>query len=88
VGKDLMEIKYMIGTGGVLVHSKNPGEILSAGNFSKENPVSLRPQHPKYLLDKTYILSAMGLLAQDHPDKAVRIMKKYLVEVCNHQEVI
>lgn len=86
VGKDLMEIKYMIGTGGVLVHSKNPADILRAGNFSKENPISLRPQHPNYLLDKTYILSAMGLLAQDYPDKAVRIMKKYLIEVCNHQE--
>jgi uncharacterized protein (TIGR01319 family) len=81
MGKDLMEVKYIIGTGGVLVHSKNPANILNAGTFNKENPVSLRPQDPKYLLDKTYILSAMGLLAQDYPDKAVRIMKKYLVEV-------
>lgn len=80
-GKDLMEVKYMIGTGGVLVHSKNPGDILKAGTFDMNNPVSLRPRHPKYLLDKTYILSAMGLLAQDHPNMAVRIMKKYLVEV-------
>ena len=37
-----MEVKYMIGTGGVLVHSKNPGEILSAGTFDSENPVSLK----------------------------------------------
>lgn len=81
MGKDLMEAKYMIGTGGVLVHSKNPADILKAGGFDKNNPVSLRPRHPNYLLDKTYILSAMGLLAQDYPDKAVRIMKKYLVEV-------
>jgi len=81
MGKDLMEVKYIIGTGGVLVHSENPANILNAGTFNKENPVSLRPQDPKYLLDKTYILSAMGLLAQDYPDKAVRIMKKYLVEV-------
>lgn len=81
IGKDLMEVKYMIGTGGVLVHSDNPGEIMSAGTFDKENSVSLRPKHPKMLIDKTYILSSMGLLAQDYPDKAVRIMKKYLIEV-------
>ncbi|MEG1256687.1 methylaspartate mutase accessory protein GlmL [Clostridium sp.] len=81
LGKDLMDVKYMIGTGGVLVHSKNPGEILNAGTFNKENAVSLRPKMPKTLVDKTYILSSMGLLAQDYPDKAVRIMKKYLVEV-------
>ncbi|GAA0116412.1 methylaspartate mutase accessory protein GlmL [Clostridium senegalense] len=81
IGKDLMKVKYMIGTGGVLVHSKNPGDILNAGTFTKENPTSLKPEEPEFLLDKSYILSAMGLLAHDHPDKAVRIMKKYLVNV-------
>lgn len=80
-GKDLMEVKYMIGTGGVLVHSDNPGEILKAGAFDKSDPTFLKPQKAKYLLDKTYILSAMGLLSEDHPDIAVRIMKKYLIEV-------
>lgn len=80
-GKDLMEVNYMIGTGGVLVHSNNPGEILKAGTFNNENAISLRPINPKYFIDQTYILSAMGLLAFDYPDKAVRIMKKYLVEV-------
>lgn len=81
IGKDLMEVKYMIGTGGVLVHSNNPGAIMNAGTFNVENAVSLRPKNPKMLIDKTYILSSMGLLAQDYPDKAVRIMKKYLIEV-------
>lgn len=80
-GKDLMEVKYMIGTGGVLIHSENPGEILKAGTFTMENPQSLKPRNPKFLIDKTYILSSMGLLAQELPDMAVRIMKKYLVEV-------
>lgn len=80
-GKDLMEVKYMIGTGGVLIHSKNPGKILKAGTFTMDNPQSLKPKNPKFLIDKTYILSSMGLLAQELPDMAVRIMKKYLVEV-------
>ncbi|MCB2290259.1 glutamate mutase L [Clostridium sp. CS001] len=81
IGKDLMEVKYMIGTGGVLVHSHNPQDILKAGAFDAENPMYLKPRNPMYLIDKTYILSAMGLLAKDYPDKAVRIMKKYLVKV-------
>ena len=80
-GKDLMEVKYMIGTGGVLVHSNNPEDILKAGAFDIENPMYLKPRNATYLLDKTYILSAMGLFSQDYPDKAVRIMKKYLVKV-------
>lgn len=80
-GKDLMEVKHMIGTGGVLVHSANPGDILKAGAFSVENLTSLKPRNPEFLLDKTYILSAMGLLCEDLPDIAVRIMKKYLISI-------
>lgn len=80
-GKDLMEVKYMIGTGGVLVHSANPGDILKAGSFSSENLTSLKPRNPEFLLDKTYILSSMGLLCEDLPDIAVRIMKKYLITI-------
>lgn len=80
-GKDLLEAPYVIGTGGVIVHSKNPKEILKAGNFNPEEPIYLKPENPKYMLDKTYILSAMGLLAQSNPNLAIKIMKKYLVEV-------
>lgn len=80
-GKDLMDVKYMVGTGGVIIHSKNPAEILNAGTFNMEDGTHLKPKKPGFLLDKTYILSAMGLLAQDLPDLAVRIMKRYLVEV-------
>jgi uncharacterized protein (TIGR01319 family) len=81
VGKDLIKAPYVIGTGGVIVHSENPSEILKAGNFDSNEPIYLRPKDPKFLIDKSYILSAMGLFAQDMPDMAVRIMKKYLIEV-------
>lgn len=80
-GKDLLEVKYLIGTGGVLVHSEHPAEILRAGTFDEASPTYLKPINPEYLLDKTYIMSAMGLLAEEYPDMAVRIMKKYLVKV-------
>jgi len=80
-GKDLTKIKYLIGTGGVLVHSDNPKEILKAGLFSMEEPNYLKPEKPKLLLDKYYILSAMGLLAEEDKNLAIRLMKKYLVEI-------
>ncbi len=81
IGKDLLETPYVIGTGGVIIHSENPSDILKAGNFNEDNPVSLKPISPKFLIDKTYILSSMGLLAQDYPNVALRIMKKYLIEL-------
>ena len=80
-GKDLLNAPYIIGTGGVIVHSKNPKGILEAGKFNPNEPIYLKPENPKYMVDKTYILSAMGLLAQKEPDLAVKIMKKYLIEV-------
>lgn len=81
VGKDLLNTRYLIGTGGVLVHSQNPKKILKSGLFNPESPNYLKPEKPDILIDKTYILSAMGLLAEKYPDKAVRIMKKYIVRV-------
>lgn len=80
-GKDLTETPFVIGTGGVIIHSLNPKEILKAGNFNEQDPIHLKPMDPKFLVDRTYILSAMGLLAQEYPNTAIRIMKKYLVKV-------
>lgn len=80
VGKDLLNTKYLIGTGGVLVHSVNPKRILGAGLFNMESPNYLKPMNPEIMIDKTYILSSMGLLAEKYPDIAIRIMKKYIVK--------
>lgn len=80
IGKDLINTPYVIGTGGVIIHSEDPHRILASGNFNANEPVHLRPRNPRFLVDRTYILSSMGLLAQELPDVAVRIMKKYLIE--------
>lgn len=80
-GKDLQNLSCIIGTGGVLVNSKNPRSILEVGLYKDEEPNSLKPKAPKFLLDKEYVLSAMGLLSMVDEDKTVRILKKYIVEV-------
>nr|WP_312577647.1 methylaspartate mutase accessory protein GlmL [Sedimentibacter sp.] len=80
-GKDLMSLPFVIGTGGVIVNSDKPKNILEASLFTMEDPSSLKPRNPRYLLDKEYILSAMGLLAMIDKNKAIRILKKYIVEI-------
>lgn len=80
-GKDLSEIKYLIGTGGVIINNDKPEEILNSGLFTMEEPNSLRPAKPKLVVDKSYILSSMGLLAMLDEDLAIRMLKKYLVEI-------
>ena len=79
VGKDLTQAKYYIGTGGVVINSKNPVSILKYGLFKDEKPTELRPKNPQFMLDKDYILSAMGLLSIDYPEIALRIMKKRII---------
>ncbi|HEY8364807.1 MAG TPA: methylaspartate mutase accessory protein GlmL [Haloplasmataceae bacterium] len=78
-GKDLLDVKYLIGTGGILVHSNNPEDILKEGLFDKLEPTLLKPKAPLIKIDYDYILSSMGLLAFDLPDCAFRIMKKYII---------
>jgi len=80
-GKDLTDVKYVIGTGGIINNSRNPRKILDLTLFNEDNPLLLKPKYPKFLVDKTYIMSAMGLLANDYPDIAYQIMKEYLVEI-------
>ena len=80
-GKDLMELPYVLGTGGVIINSKNPKGILESSAFTMEDPTSLKPRRPKYLLDKEYIMSAMGLLSTINENMAVRMLKKYIVEI-------
>ncbi len=77
-GKDLTKIECVIGTGGVLVNSQNPKKILSKVLGNKKTYLELRPENPKYLLDKSYILASMGLLSEIDPLLALKIMKKHL----------
>ena len=80
-GKDLSKVNYVIGTGGVLVHNKNPEEILSAIKYSLNKGLELRPRNPGYMLDKDYILASMGLLAEIDALLALKIMKKHIVKI-------
>lgn len=77
-GKDLTEIKVVIGTGGVFAYGREAKAILEGVLFSKENPLVLKPKSPDYFVDRRYILYAIGLLAERAPEKAFRVGKKYL----------
>lgn len=81
IGKDLTETKYIIGTGGALINSKNPKVILETLKRNIKTPNELRPDNPEYLLDSDYILSAMGLLANEYPDVALEIMRKRIIKI-------
>ncbi|HOI46422.1 MAG TPA: methylaspartate mutase accessory protein GlmL [Bacilli bacterium] len=81
LGKDLTTSNYIIGTGGVVISSDNPVKMLKNAIQNPSKTMELRPKAPQYLLDKDYILSAMGLLSLEQPEIALRIMKRRIVEI-------
>ncbi len=78
-GKDLTQVKKAIITGGSLIHAKQIEKIARGVLYDYADPSSLKPKQAEILLDKAYILSAMGLLSQHAPDTALKIMKKELL---------
>lgn len=80
-GKDLTEVRTIIGTGGALIHSQDPSSIFQAACYSSKQPNLLKPKNVRFLLDSNYILYAGGLLSEQWPDLALQIMKKQLLEV-------
>ncbi|MGN0400393.1 MAG: methylaspartate mutase accessory protein GlmL [Blautia sp.] len=75
-GKDLRRVKYVVVTGGALIHAKHTEEIAKYALFDENTPGSLRPEKAEILVDRKYILAAMGLLSQQYPQAALEIMKK------------
>ena len=78
-GKDLSKVEKVIITGGSLIHADNVKEIASHVLYDLSEPMSLKPQKAEILVDKSYILSAMGLLSKYNADIALKIMKKELL---------
>lgn len=71
-GKDLSEVLYVIGTGGPIINS--PALTLKGALRGPEDIDLLKPVAPKLLVDRKYILSAMGLLSQLEPEAALALM--------------
>lgn len=62
--------------GGSLIHSQRARQIARFACCDPAAPASLRPKKADIILDKRYILAAMGLLAQSEPEIALQIMKE------------
>ena len=80
-GKDLTGVKTVIGTGGPIIFSVRPRDIMSGALYRKENPLVLKPKEPRFYLDAQYLLYAVGLLSQAEPKKALLLAKKYLKQI-------
>lgn len=78
-GKDLTNVRYIIGTGGALTRLSNGKEILAKLVADDDNTDSLLPKgEVKVYLDDDYIMSSLGVLSYKYEAAALALLKKSL----------
>ena len=77
-GKNLVNVDKFIVTGGSLIHTEHTRDIASYGFYDEKEPESLKPKQCDVLVDRSYIIAAMGLLSKNYPDAALTILKEEL----------
>lgn len=80
-GKDLGRVETVIGTGGALAHGRDPADVLAAALADPGDPSSLRPRAPRFLIDREYLLYAVGLLVEPAPEAALKLGLAHLSDV-------
>ncbi len=80
-GKDLTEVDIVIGTGGPIIHSPRPQEILERTLYQTCDPLVLKPGNPRFYVDKDYILFAIGLIGTVCPSVGDEFASNYLQEM-------
>ncbi|MEG0019235.1 MAG: glutamate mutase L, partial [Oscillospiraceae bacterium] len=80
MGKDLTDVRKIVVTGGALIHTKETAKIAAYAFYNETQAMSLKPKQADILVDRKYILAAMGLLSTHYPEVALRIMKKELIK--------
>lgn len=78
-GKDLTQVKTLIGTGGVVAHNRAAISLLKKASAGRM-PNSLQPENPRVLIDRNYMLYACGLLSAVDPEAALELCKANLME--------
>ncbi len=73
-GKDLGPVAYVIGTGGPIIGSSDPARVLGQAVYRPEDLNLLKPLSPRLVVDRKYILSAMGSISRFEPEAALSIM--------------
>ncbi len=72
-GKDLTEVRLVIGTGGALTRLPGGLEILREA-LSRPVPAALYPRSAEVMVDHDYIMAAAGMLSLVNGDAAARLL--------------
>jgi len=73
-GKDLSEVKYIIGTGGALTRLPKGKEMLLGIRYLKDEVTMLPKKGAKVLLDQNYIMACAGVLSRENKGVAQALL--------------
>lgn len=78
-GKDLTQVKYIIGTGGALTRLPHRMEIMKEIAKYNETGLLLFPsESAEILVDNDYIMASLGALSKTHKKAAIKLLEKSL----------
>jgi uncharacterized protein (TIGR01319 family) len=78
-GKDLTQVKYVIGTGGALTRLPARTGILQSVTRTEERLHLLSPPATaRVLVDNDYIMASLGVLSKRHPEAALCLLRRSL----------
>lgn len=72
-GKDLREAGVVIGSGGLFAARADASDLLSAAAEQANRSDRLVPRSARLLVDRDYVLFAVGLLAEEKPEVATKL---------------
>lgn len=77
-GKDLTQVKYIIGTGGALTRLPGRVDIMKQIALSGRGSELLPTKEAEILVDSNYIMASLGVLSKRYPEAALKLMKESL----------
>ena len=78
-GKDLTQVKYIVGTGGALTRLPHRVEIMKKIAAHNETGLLLFPtESAQILVDNDYIMASLGVLSKRYKEGTIRLLEKSL----------
>ena len=78
-GKDLTQVKYIVGTGGALTRLPHRVDIMSEIPGQNITGMRLFPtEHAKILVDNDYIMASLGVLSKTNREAAIKLLEQSL----------
>lgn len=77
-GKDLTQVKYIIGTGGALTRLPGRVDIMKKIAQSGKGDLLFPTAEAEILVDNHYIMASLGVLSKEYPESALKLLKNSL----------